>query len=122
MISDLTVISQIELPGQSEDREASSNDDAVLLGISIQADGRYAINRMADEETLYADIQAEEELEFVLKSLKDQHQSAGSSLSIYIEPAAEAPMQSLVDALDVCERLNLPKNINTQAVVAALNV
>ena len=121
MISDLTIISQIELPGKSDEQQETPPENRILLGLTINSEGGFSIKNMDDEKVLYTDIMAFEELEFILTTLSGQHKQDGNTLSIYIEPMAEAPMQSLVDVLDVCERLNLSKNINTEAVVAALN-
>ena len=121
MISDLTVISQISLPGKSEEAADPVQSEAILLGVNIDANGAYSLSQLSDDTLLYTDIVASEELEFVLNTLMKQFASGGQVISAYIEPAADAPMQSLVDVLDVCERLGLPKNINTEAVATALS-
>ena len=120
MISDLTVISQIALPGKNDAAEARPDSSTVLVGVVVQAGGRFSVQMLDDRETLYSDIEQPDELELALKTIKERHAAAGRTLSVYIEPAASAPMQRLVDVLDVCERLDLPRNINTEAVLAAM--
>lgn len=118
MISDLTVISQITLPGKNDEATENQNDaDQMYVGVSIEAGGIYTISDLATQEPLYVKITAAEELEFFLKTLKDRYEAEGRTLSVLIEPGPESAMQHLINALDVCERLTLTKNINTENVL-----
>ena len=121
MISDLTLTSQIALPGREDVQAPAAADGVVSLTVAVDAEGLYAVEDQAGDESLYSDISAEEELEFVLKTLSDQYNAAGESLRITIIPSGDASMQRLVDILDVCDRLGLPRYIDAEAVVAALN-
>jgi len=117
MISDLTVISQVALPGKSNQEQLEQADaDLVYVGVGIDAEGVYAIEDLAVREPLYVNIGAVQELEFFLKTLKERHESEGRRLSVLIEPNPEAPMQGLVNVLDVCERLALVKHISTETI------
>ncbi len=116
MISDITVISQLSLPGKSDAAAEPPAEEQVYLGVSILTDGQFQILNLEDRSELHVNINSMEELEFVLKTLRDQHRDAGMELNLLIEPAPESPMQKLVDVLDVCERLKIQKNINTEAV------
>lgn len=116
MISDITVISQLSLPGKSDAEVAPPAEEQVYLGVSIMVDGQFEILNLEDRSSLHVNINSLEELEFVLKTLRDQHRDAGQELNLLIEPTPESPMQKLVDVLDVCERLAISKNINTEAV------
>ncbi len=118
MISDLTVISQITLPGKSDEApENRNNAERTYIGVTIDEQGVYTISDLASQEPLYVNINAAEELEFFLKILKERYQSEGQVLSVLIEPGPESAMQHLINALDVCERLALQKNINTETVL-----
>ena len=117
MISDITVISQVTLPGKSEENAEPPADDAQLfLGIAIQPDGTFQIQDLADKTPLHVGINSSEELEFVLNTLKEKQIAEGKILNLLIEPTPESHMQKLVDVLDVCERLSINKNINTESV------
>lgn len=116
MISDITVISQVALPGKSDDSAEPPPDTQVYRGVSIQDDGQFQVINLEDRSSLHVNINSTEELEFVLKTLRDQHREAGEELNLLIEPAPDSHMQKLVDVLDVCERLAIQKNINTEAV------
>ena len=120
MISDITVISQITLPGKSdESTEPESETNQVFLGVAIMEDGQYQILKLEDRAPLHVNITSVDELQFILKTLNDQHRVQGKALHLLIEPAPASHMQKLVDVLDVCERLAIPKNINTEAVFKA---
>ncbi len=117
MISDITVISQVTLPGKSDEpADPEENDDQVHLGITIAPDGKYEVINLADRTQMHVGINSPEELQFVLQTLDNQHTARQQVLNILIEPTPASPMQKLVDVLDVCERLGIQKNINTEAV------
>ncbi len=117
MISDITVISQVTLPGKSDEpADPNQDDDQVHLGVSIGADGKYEVINLTDRTQLHVGISSTEELQFVLQTLDNQHTARQQVLNILIEPTPASPMQKLVDVLDVCERLGIQKNINTEAV------
>ncbi len=117
MISDITVISQVTLPGKSDEpADPNHNDDQVHLGVSIGADGKYEVINLTDRTQLHVGISSSEELQFVLQTLDNQHTARQQVLNILIEPTPASPMQKLVDVPDVCERLGIQKNINTEAV------
>ncbi|MFK7848511.1 MAG: hypothetical protein AB8G77_24695 [Rhodothermales bacterium] len=117
MISDITVISQVTLPGKSDENVDSSTDESqIYMGVLIQNDGQYEVVDLADRTQLHVGIKSSEELQFVLKTLDEQQRAAGKTLNLLIEPAPASHMQKLVDVLDVCERLSIQKNINTEAV------
>ena len=117
MISDITVISQVTLPGKSEEQADPPTDESqIYMGVLIQNDGQYEIVDLADRSQLHVGIKSAEELQFVLKTMDEQQRAAGKTLNLLIEPAPASHMQKLVDVLDVCDRLAIQKNINTEAV------
>ena len=121
MISDLTVTSQIALPGRDEVQPPPVDGSTRSLTVTVDSEGLYTVENQASGESLYSGISAEEELEFVLKTLDAQYDEAGETLRIIIVPSGDASMQRLVDILDVCDRLGLSRYIDAEAVVAALN-
>lgn len=118
MISDITVISQVTLPGKSDEpADPAEEDNKMFLGVSIQEDGSYQVLSLENKEPLHVGINSQEELEFVLKTLKDQQSTAGKELNILIEPAPASKMQRLINVLDACDEVKIPKNINTEIVL-----
>ena len=117
MISDITVISQVTLPGKSDESNDPPAEEAITyLGVAIQGNGSYEILNLADKSPMHVGINSAEELEFVLKTVKETEAQLGKVINVLIEPAPDSHMQKLVDVLDVCERLAINKNINTESV------
>ena len=110
MISEVHMHTQIGFPGAVDDLEASSlTDSNEILVVSVREDDSYAITHLAEEDKLHDNIRSTEELEFFLKTLKQQRSGEINSFSILIDPEENARMQLLVNLLDVCERLDIPK-------------
>lgn len=117
MISDLKGTSQISFnEGDAQDFFSTLQDDSILLGVSIENDGRLSINDISESRTLHENILSIEELEFLIGTMKNQYAEEGKELSILIEPAPDAQIQYVVHVLDVCDRLGLSKNLNTEVV------
>lgn len=117
MISDLKGTSQISFnEGDAQDFFATLQDDSILLGVNIENDGRLSINDISESRTLHQNILSIEELEFLIGTMKNQYAEEGKELSILIEPAPDAQIQYVVHVLDVCDRLGLSKNLNTEVV------
>ncbi|MBX2821329.1 MAG: biopolymer transporter ExbD [Rhodothermaceae bacterium] len=117
MISDLKGTSQISFnEGDAQDFFSTLQDDSILLGVNIENDGRLSINDISESRTLHQNILSIEELEFLIGTMKNQYAEEGKELSILIEPAPDAQIQYVVHVLDVCDRLGLSKNLNTEVV------
>ncbi len=114
MISDLTVISQIQLPGSEQDNPADPPDaDVRMIGVVIEEAGQYRVREMATDTPLFVNVEEIADLEVLIRRLVDEHEAAGGAIEIVIEPHPNAIMQRLVDVHDLCERLGVKKNINT---------
>ncbi|MEZ4698935.1 MAG: biopolymer transporter ExbD [Rhodothermales bacterium] len=115
MISDLTVISQIQLPGVEKDAPVEPPaEDTRMIGVLIEETGLYQVREMATDEPLYVNIEQMADLESLVGQLVRDQKDAGGDVEIVIEPHPNAVMQRLVDVHDMCERLGVRKNINTQ--------
>ncbi|MDZ4702249.1 MAG: biopolymer transporter ExbD [Rhodothermales bacterium] len=114
MISDLTVISQIQLPGSEQDRPADPPDDNTrMIGVVIEESGLYRIREMATDVPLFVNVEQIADLEVLVRRLVEEHEAVGGAIEVVIEPHPNAVMQRLVDVHDLCERLGVKKNINT---------
>lgn len=119
MISDLTIISQIQLPGK--DLSAPPPEEAVeqrWYHIRVSEAGIFSILEDGAEEPAYVNIEETEVLESILLQVKDET-GAGSRLNLVIEPSPRVHMQQLVDVLDLCERLGVPHRINSQFILSS---
>jgi len=117
MISDLKGTSQLSFnEGDAQDFFSTLQDDSILLGVEIENDGRLSIRDISESRTLHQNILSIEELEFLIGTMKNKYAEEGKELSILIEPAPDAQIQYVVHVLDVCDRLGLNKNLNTEVV------
>lgn len=117
MISDLKGTSQISFnEGSEQDFLAANSSEAVLLGVTIERGNRLSIRDIKSDQVLHENVLSLEELEFLLGTMKKGFVEDGKELSVLIEPAPDAHIQYVVHVLDVCDRLELVKNINTEVV------
>ncbi len=116
IISDITVRSHIDLPSTDpDDQELNEQDELTLIVINIDPD---QVFRLSDYQTStswgeYHDLRI---LEQVLEDLKNYLRDAGESPVALIEPHEDISMQSLIDVMDICDRLGIPKNINVKSM------
>jgi Biopolymer transport protein ExbD/TolR len=114
MISDLTVISQIQLPGSEQDSPVDPPaTDVRMIGVVIEEAGIYRVHDMATDTPLFVNIEQIADLEVLVDRLIKEHEAVGGEIEVVIEPHPNAVMQRLVDVHDLCERLGVKKNINT---------
>lgn len=114
MISDLTVISQIALPGSERDTPAEPPPaDLRLIGVGIDPSGMFQIREIATNEPLFVNIEETADLEVLLGELVAAQRESGGAVEVVIEPHPESTMQRLVDVHDLCERIGVRRNINT---------
>jgi len=113
VISDITVRSQIELPG-SDPSESQEERDLFSFVIKIDPNDSYRLVNF-ETETLLQSAEGIENLEVSLRSLTREIRSEGKSPVALIEPHDDATMQRLIDILDLCDQIGIPKNINVES-------
>ena len=114
MISDLKGTAQISFDeGSASDFFSTSSSETVLLGVSIDSDNRLSIRDLNESRSLHENILSLQELEFSINTLKNRFNEEGKDVYVLIEPAPDAQIQYVVHILDICDRLGLKKNINT---------
>lgn len=113
VISDITVRSQIELPG-SDPSESQEERDLFLFVINIDPDDQYRLSDF-QTETLLERTTGIENLESSLRSLNSEIRTKGKSPVALIEPHDDIIMQRLIDILDLCDQIGIPKNINVES-------
>ncbi|MEX0780868.1 MAG: biopolymer transporter ExbD [Balneolales bacterium] len=109
IISDITIRSQIELPGHED--SASGETENILLFLEIQEANQYKITEVETQLT-YEEINGLSELEGLLLAIKEEKMADNFNISAVIHPQEDATMQQLVDVLDICDRIGISKNIN----------
>lgn len=106
-ISDLKVRAQIKLPSDKQESESKRKQELIFVEIGL--DDAFIIKK---EETILAQTTALEELERSLIRLYKDYKSKGSEVVVLIKPHKDSIIQRTVDVLDICERHQIPKNIN----------
>ena len=116
MISDLKGTSQVSFnQNDIQNFLATGNENSILLGVVIGGDNRLSITDVKETLILHDNILSFEELEFLVKALKTRYEEEGKEVAVVVEPDPDAKIQYVVHVLDVCDRLGLKKNINTEA-------
>ncbi len=114
IISDITVRSQIELPG-SDPGEPQEERELSLFVIKIEPNNQY---RIADfiESTILGTYENTEALKNALRNLKSEIDAQGKLPVALIEPDETATMQRLIDVMDICDQIGIPKNVNVESL------
>lgn len=113
IISEITIRSQIELPG-SDPVDSQEERDLTLFVINIDPDNRYRLTDF-EEETLYGSFNGIENLENHLRNLNREIRNNGQSPVALIQLDDVVTMQRLIDVLDLCDMIGIPKNVNVDS-------
>lgn len=113
VISEITIRSQIELPG-SDPVDSQEERDLTLFVINIDPDNRYRLTDF-EEETLYGSFHGIENLESHLRNLNREIRNNGQSPVALIQLDDVVTMQRLIDVLDLCDIIGIPKNVNVDS-------
>jgi len=114
VISDITIRSQIEMPG-SDPSISQEIIQHTLLIIEILPGDEYRVTE-AETEISHGVISGLDQLSNMLVQLNRHFKELNKAAVAVIEPDDNIAMQSLVDVLDTCDRLGIPKNINVPAL------
>ena len=110
IISDLTIRSQIVLPGHDDHPEQTETDSMLLL-VEIGEDHQFQVTEI-ETQLAYDEVDSLSELEELLLFIRNDKLEDGIEVAAVIHPDENATMQQLIDVLDICDRIGLPKNIN----------
>lgn len=112
-ISDIKVRAQIKLPSEQDEQQPEPEQKPALLFIEIGLD---KIVRMTQDDRILVETADLQQLETALVQTVENVQSEGRKAVVLIEPDEDSPIQFTVDVLDMCERHNIPKNINYESM------
>jgi len=108
-ISDIRVKAQIKLPSPGEEEALEQAPQLIFVVITEQG---FAINY--NVKTIPIDNL--KVLESQLLQIRGELLEKKIKMVVLIEPHEESIIQKTVDILDLCERHNIPKNINYQSL------
>ena len=114
IISDITIRAQIEMPG-SDPSISQEIIQHTLLIIEILPGNEFRVTE-AETEISHGVITGIDQLSAMLIQLNRHFKDMNKAAVAVIEPDDNISMQSLVDVLDTCDRLGIPKNINVPAL------
>ncbi len=114
VISDITIRSQIELPG-SDPGEPQQDRQPHVVAIQIMGEDGFRLYDPANE-ILLASYDAIDLLESGLRSYRSQIRAEGKTLLALIELDDATRMQTFIDIMDLCDRLGIPKNVNEETL------
>lgn len=114
IISDITVRSQIELPG-SDPGEPPENRQPLVITIEVNSASSFRISEV-ESEILIGEYESIDELEEGLYQYSNQLRSQDLSPLALIELSNEAQMQTFINVLDMCDKLGIPKNVNEETL------
>lgn len=112
-ISDIKVRAQIKLPSQDEEQQPEPEQRPVLLFVEIGLD---KVVRIMQDDQILTETTDLQQLETALVQTVEGIRAEGRKAVVLIEPDEDSPIQFTVDLLDMCERHNIPKNINYESL------
>ena len=115
MISDIDALSRVELAAATELEDASDpRPDVAALAVDIEADGSFRIGSPAGATPVYDSLNSTEALEAALDALRAYRRQEGMETLVVIRPSLYAPVQRMVDAMDVADRLRLKRSLQLE--------
>ena len=83
----------------------------MLLLVEIGEDHQFQVTEI-ETQLAYDEVDSLSELEELLLFIRNDKLEDGIEVAAVIHPDENATMQQLIDVLDICDRIGLPKNIN----------
>lgn len=114
IISDITVRSQIELPG-SDPGEPQQDRQPHMIAIEVNSETSYRVTD-PQSETLVGEYDWIEDLENGLNQYANRLRADGKTPVALIELSDQAQMQTFINVLDMCDKLGIPKNVNEETL------
>jgi len=114
VISDITVRSQIELPG-SEPGDPQEDRKPHMLAITVTENSTFGLFD-SENETEIGTYEQIGQLENGLRSYAGQLRREGKTAVALIELDDATRMQTFIDVMDVCDRLGIAKNVNEETL------
>ena len=110
-VSDITTFSQIDMSGGDKSEKTDPNEDIILLKVDVNRGGEFTVTNQ-ESNAVRCDGVDRDALESCLDRANQELTKRGRRPVVLISPSEKSAVQHTVDALDVCQRLGIPKNIN----------
>lgn len=113
-ISDIKVRAQIKLPSEEQEQKQDQEEkDPELLFVKITADNQLVVEYQQNPMLVTSEPGA---LEAFLTQQLRSFQTQGKDMVVLIEPNEDSMIQQTIDIMDICERNQIPKNINYESM------
>lgn len=110
-ISDISTFTQIEMPNEEEEQQSTEQTDTFFLKVQVLKGGEFTLVEMESQEVLCSEV-PRPDLEECLRTARDRIQGEEARPVVLIEPIKASAVQHTVDAMDICDRLGIPKSIS----------
>jgi biopolymer transport protein ExbD len=114
MISDIESLSQVELSRAAEAQEVDEDEtERAFVTVAIAPDGSFAVADPATGDVMAAGVDRVDVLTELLRRIKLDQEAADRELVVLISPHEASIVQRTVDVMDVCDRLDVGKSLQT---------
>jgi biopolymer transport protein ExbD len=120
MISDIDVSSRVDLASPldaEEEPDTSEVEERAFILVEIGADGAYRVSDPR-EGGEFTRAETPEALSVELERRSREHRARGTETVVLLQPHPASLVQETVDAMDVCDRLSLPKSLRMDIEIA----
>ncbi len=114
-ISEIEIVAQIPMPGSDEEAPPPEERRRTIVVVKVYENGTYSLSRVEAEEHA-PDLPDLDTLEDRLVEARDLEAERDNDIVVIIEAEKQSQIQWTVDVLDLCDRLGIPKNINSGAL------
>jgi len=111
-ISDMSIDTHIKLPG-GDSKEIVDPKDQTLIAVTIIANNTFSITS-SDGAVSGVSTDSIESLELALSDIKEAYADRHSDVMVLIQPDGASIIQTTVFVMDVCDRLELQKSLDTK--------
>lgn len=111
-ISDISSFTRIEMPNKKPNQNNTQQQQSPsFLRVKVQRGGSFTVRRIDPEKEVCAPA-GRKALEKCLRSAQNRIEEKDGKPVVLIKPAEASAVQHTVDVMDICDRLEIPKNIS----------
>lgn len=113
-LSDLTVDTQIKLPGSNSDAPVQDREQTTVT-LTVVTDEAF---RLSSSDETFSDtmVNSLTELRRALGEIRSYYSDRQSDVVVIISPSGDSMIQTTVYVLDICDDLGLQKSLDTQSI------
>ncbi len=113
MLSDIEVLSQVEMSTGDDSQEEESSIERTMITVAIGADGAFSLIDFESGSVFASTVAGLDGLEAMLRQIRDLSAASGRETVVLIQPDDNSIVQRTVDVMDVADRLGVGKSLQT---------